>query len=276
MNKTKGAEQPNFTQAPNAFFDDLLPQIKSLCELKITLAIIRQTFGWRKTEDQLSVSKLEKLTGLSRKGVQDGLNLALERGSITRRAKGQKFFYALKLCNDIARFTPPTMQPSTIEPCNDIARELCNDIAPQKKEEKKAKETPTETQGVPDTPFLSEPSTTAEAEWWRYGAEVLTVEGESQKSARALLGRESKRHSKQKILEALQRTERQKPAEPKSYFLGILKQQTAKDEFYTDLIASIEAQKVERERERREHPTTYQNSEGRHFSIPLVCPPRAA
>lgn len=98
------AEVPNFTQTPNSFYDRLLPQINSLAELKVTLTIIRQTFGWcnknggRKLEDQLSLSRLADLTGMARTSVHQGLIAGMERGTILRRKKGrQDYMYRLNL-----------------------------------------------------------------------------------------------------------------------------------------------------------------------------------
>src|SRR3712207_8854559 len=44
-------------------------------------AIIRQTFGWHKAEDELSLTQLERLTGLTRQGVVDGIEAGLRRRS---------------------------------------------------------------------------------------------------------------------------------------------------------------------------------------------------
>ncbi|MCP9494095.1 MAG: hypothetical protein MSG64_06515 [Pyrinomonadaceae bacterium MAG19_C2-C3] len=98
------AEVPNFTQTPNSFYDRLLPQINSMSELKVTLIIIRQTFGWcdknggRKLEDQLSLSRLADLTGMARTSVYEGIVAGMKRGTILRRKKGrQDYMYRLNL-----------------------------------------------------------------------------------------------------------------------------------------------------------------------------------
>lgn len=78
-------------------------------------------------------------------------------------------------------------------------------------------------------------------EWWRYGVRVLSVGEEAEKGLRGLLGRESGRHGPKRVLEALRETERAKPAEPKSYFLGILKKAKATDDVYVDFIARMRA-----------------------------------
>ena len=72
-----GYQAPNHTQTPNEFFDVHLKEM-GLSELKIVLAIIRQTFGWHKADDEISFSQFETLTGLSRPAVSKGIQAALE------------------------------------------------------------------------------------------------------------------------------------------------------------------------------------------------------
>lgn len=88
---------PNHTQTPNALLDELLPQIDSLAELKVTLAIVRQTFGWHRDEKVLSITRLEQLTGLSREGVVSGTRKALERGAVERVRNGRSHAYRLRV-----------------------------------------------------------------------------------------------------------------------------------------------------------------------------------
>src|SRR5947199_306490 len=98
-------EVPNHTQTPNSFFDDSLSQIKSLCELKVVLAVIRKTFGWQKRSERISLTQLEACTGLTRQGVQKGIKLALEHRYVQREAVGQGFCYSLVLGNRIDQST---------------------------------------------------------------------------------------------------------------------------------------------------------------------------
>ncbi len=92
-----GFDAPNYTQTPNTFYDAVLLEIDTVTELKVTLVVIRQTMGFHRTEDVLSLSRLEALTGLRREGVVDGTRRALERGTITRRKVGNSFAYRLKV-----------------------------------------------------------------------------------------------------------------------------------------------------------------------------------
>lgn len=88
---------PNYTQIPNVFLDEVLPKITSMSELKVTLAIMRQTFGYHKKHDRISLSQLETFTGLSRSSVMDGINAGIERGTIERRKAGLSYFYRVQV-----------------------------------------------------------------------------------------------------------------------------------------------------------------------------------
>jgi phage replication O-like protein O len=101
----KSVPPPNHTQTPNIYYDEIMPQIDTLAEMKVTEAIIRQTFGWHKTEDRLSLSQLQELTGLSRQSVAEGVKSALKRGYIGRRKEGQGYVYGLRVASQDTR--PP-------------------------------------------------------------------------------------------------------------------------------------------------------------------------
>lgn len=124
---------PNYTQVPNTFFDDLLSQITSLAELKVTLAIIRSTFGWHKNEDQLSLSQLEIATGMTRESVSNGIMEALKTGLVKRRKKGQSFLYGLRM----ELVGNSDQLGSQVVGLSD--QQLVGNSDPQKKEEKERK-----------------------------------------------------------------------------------------------------------------------------------------
>ncbi len=71
------------TQVPNILFDVHLPHLKE-SELKILLIIIRQTYGWirsdgkRKEKDQISYGQFIKKTGLSRRIISDAIQSLID------------------------------------------------------------------------------------------------------------------------------------------------------------------------------------------------------
>lgn len=64
---------PNTTQVPNVIFDYWMSRL-SPAEFKVLLCICRKTFGWHKMRDSISLSQIEKATGLSHFGVSKIIN----------------------------------------------------------------------------------------------------------------------------------------------------------------------------------------------------------
>lgn len=134
----KGVAAPGYTQIPNEILE-AMPKMKE-AELRITLAIARKTFGWHKRKDKLSHSQLKDLTGLSKQGVQNGLDDALKRGFIDREpASRQQFFYFL-VVNDVdqledkaVNLVDQTGQPSRPELVNVVGTQNKSKKTYQKK-----------------------------------------------------------------------------------------------------------------------------------------------
>lgn len=87
MTNSQGFTSPNYTQAPNDWFDLYLPAM-GLAEFKVSAVIIRQTLGWHKTRCELGLKRLAVLTGLSERGAMLGAEQAEQRGIIRRVNKG--------------------------------------------------------------------------------------------------------------------------------------------------------------------------------------------
>ena len=103
-NKHEGFEKPNYTQTPNKFYDEILREIDTLSEMKVTQIVMRKTFGWHKRSDRISQSQLVELTGMSRDSVKSGLKSGIERGTIVKvsefdRKKNQAAEYSLNFKN---------------------------------------------------------------------------------------------------------------------------------------------------------------------------------
>lgn len=77
-----GFESPNYTQAPNDFFD-MIPDMSD-AELRVTLVMIRQTFGFHRDNFKMGINKLKAAAGLSRNGAKDGAEAAEKRGTFMR------------------------------------------------------------------------------------------------------------------------------------------------------------------------------------------------
>lgn len=90
-----GFTTPNHTQVPNDLFA-LLPDMGE-AELKVTLHAIRQTRGWQRDTDAISLSQFIKGTGLSRQGVLDGIAQAVERGTLVVHGHGKRGVQVFRL-----------------------------------------------------------------------------------------------------------------------------------------------------------------------------------
>ena len=90
---------PNYTQIPNTILH-LAPEMKE-AELRLILAICRQTFGFHKKEDKLSLSQLQDLTGLSRQGVCNALKQKHAKKYVKREKNGNGYNYSLKVVNEV-------------------------------------------------------------------------------------------------------------------------------------------------------------------------------
>jgi phage replication O-like protein O len=131
---------PNYTQIPNAVIA-LMPDMND-CELRVVLSICRATFGWHKTRDRISITQLEKATGLSRQGVVDGTAQAMKRGIVIRYESGYGFEYEIKVVND-SDYSAMTSQSNGLElvkPVDQKLPKLVNVVDTQKKVSKESKE----------------------------------------------------------------------------------------------------------------------------------------
>ena len=75
-------QSPNYTQTPNDFFDMIAGMEES--EVRVTLVMIRQTFGFHRDNFKMGLKKLALAAGLSRNGAKDGAEAAEKRGTFQR------------------------------------------------------------------------------------------------------------------------------------------------------------------------------------------------
>lgn len=88
-------DKPNYTQIPNAILDNMATM--TMPEVCVVMAICRQTFGWHKKSEKLSVAQLQALTGFSKHTVLDALDAALRDGWIMRKPAGQTYRYTVNV-----------------------------------------------------------------------------------------------------------------------------------------------------------------------------------
>ena len=80
---------PNYTQTPNVFFDEIMPTLK-FGELKVLFVINRQTFGFHKEWDRISVSQLMKKTGMTKASVSKAVKSLINKNLIKKIKSGEK------------------------------------------------------------------------------------------------------------------------------------------------------------------------------------------
>src|SRR5882757_5557820 len=89
---------PNYTQAPNIFFDEVFKTLTE-GELRIVLLLVRQTFGWHKQFDRISLSQIAEKTGMQRPSVCRSLNSLINKELIIKKKFGatgkEKCYYSL-------------------------------------------------------------------------------------------------------------------------------------------------------------------------------------
>lgn len=68
----------NFTRTPNNILD-VMGSMKE-AELRVTLALVRQTHGYHRKEAKMKISEIMEATGLSKQGVRNGTKDVLKRG----------------------------------------------------------------------------------------------------------------------------------------------------------------------------------------------------
>lgn len=78
---------PRSTPLPNVFTDRLLPLL-SRSETAVFLAVWRKTVGWDKIADWISLSQLQKATGLSRNSVLTAVAFWQRSGVLRRTRRG--------------------------------------------------------------------------------------------------------------------------------------------------------------------------------------------
>jgi DnaD/phage-associated family protein len=85
---SSGFHSPNFTQVPNDFFT-LIPDMEDT-ELRVTLVMIRETFGYHRSDFRMGIKKLATAAGLSLNGARVGAKAAQKRGTFSRVNPGEQ------------------------------------------------------------------------------------------------------------------------------------------------------------------------------------------
>lgn len=139
---TLGYDEPNYTQTPNPLFDDHM-RIMGDAELRVVLCAVRKTFGYHKLEDGISLTQFQRMTGLSRQGVIDGIEAATRRGMMCQVGTGRRgvTIYALRIVStgQASRPVKPVDQSTTLTSTGQASRPVL--VKPVDTQKKVVKET---------------------------------------------------------------------------------------------------------------------------------------
>lgn len=155
------SDQPRHTRIPNAILDSMAELTEP--ELRVLLIITRKTIGWQKECDLISLTQLEKFTGLSRPAVNKALHTTIERGWVECTGRGKQgtgcYRLTAELVNDVNQLTEITSKqrlPLSVNDVNRSSPQLVNDVNTQKKDLKEKKERDvTRANRAPRTPPIS-------------------------------------------------------------------------------------------------------------------------
>lgn len=88
-------QKPNYTQIPNVLIDNMFEMTHT--EFKTAMFICRQTFGFHRQSHKMSISYIERGTGLSHETVVNNLQTLGAKGILSKLEAGQSFSYALDI-----------------------------------------------------------------------------------------------------------------------------------------------------------------------------------
>jgi phage replication O-like protein O len=94
-------DESNYTKVPNELIDVAMRRMGH-AEIKIVLAILRQTSGWHKPMDEISLTQFEALTGMTRANVINGIRTAATNRWIKHFKSGKSSFYSLSIEDGIS------------------------------------------------------------------------------------------------------------------------------------------------------------------------------
>ena len=123
--------QETFTRVPDTFFEQLLGQIDSVAELKVTLYFIWRMSIMENKSRSLTVSEIRAdedfIASLNEESLLGGLHQAVERGSLLMLKAGEETYYFLNSPrgraaveelqkSDLSHFNRPFNQPPRLHP----------------------------------------------------------------------------------------------------------------------------------------------------------------
>jgi phage replication O-like protein O len=92
--------RPNYTQIPNEILDDWMAKLSG-AQFKVICKIWRNTFGWQKEKDGISVTQLAAATGIARRHIMRATQDLEEMDLIeSKKTKGHTTIYRIKIASN--------------------------------------------------------------------------------------------------------------------------------------------------------------------------------
>jgi len=120
----------NFCPVPNVILDQIMRKV-SHAEFKVLMIVVRQTYGWRKQTDRISLSQLVEMTGVSERKVIDSLR-SLDWLILSHKTPYHATEYSLNLDVKGAAIADPL--PPSPELTSGVSPELAAPLDPKSPE----------------------------------------------------------------------------------------------------------------------------------------------
>jgi phage replication O-like protein O len=134
-----------FLRMPNDWIDRAMPSM-SAAEWMVTTVILRQTIGWNKDRDAISLTQFEQKTGLSRHTIIDAIRKLAKRGWIRVYEQGIRSVYepsfeagAISAPMDTSAETAPALVQKLHQTSAESAPEVVQKLHTQKTRKTKTK-----------------------------------------------------------------------------------------------------------------------------------------
>lgn len=88
-----------YTKVPNALIE-AIPSMKG-SEVAVCMAVCRQTLGYQRLWDKISITRFVKLTGMSNRSIIDAIEKAVADGWMIRKRDGDSYQYMIKGAEEI-------------------------------------------------------------------------------------------------------------------------------------------------------------------------------
>jgi len=138
------AKRLTYTKVPNYILEDYISRLKG-SELKVLLTVCRKTFGFHKTVDGISISQIQRYTGLGRSTIIGAIRSLVDQNIISRFEDSFTNRYGINTRQQVQKpnqYAPKEKDTGTFidpEMVQKFNQMLVQKMNPQKKDSKEIK-----------------------------------------------------------------------------------------------------------------------------------------